>query len=108
MELIHIDFLTIRRVDSDKMVNILIVTDHFTKYAQAYETPKQMAPTVAKTLYENFLVHFGWPTNIVTDQGKTFESKLVKELCTLAQVHKLCTTPYQPECHGACEGLTPL
>ena len=50
-----------------------------------------------------FLVHYRWPTNILTDQGKTFESKLIKELCALAQVHKLCTSPYQPESNEACE-----
>ena len=33
-----------------------------------------MAPAVEETLYENFLVHFGWTTNILTDQGKTFET----------------------------------
>ena len=85
------------------MVHILIVTDHFTKYAQAYVTPNQTAAVVAKTLWENFLVHYGWPANILTDQGKTFESKLIKELCALVQVCKLRTTPYWPESNGACE-----
>ena len=41
MELIHLDFLTLGgNVEDTKNVNILIVTDHFTKYAQAYITPK--------------------------------------------------------------------
>ena len=62
-----------------------------------------MAPVVAKTLWENFFVHYIWPENILTDQGKTFESKLIKELRALAQVCKLCTTPYWPESNGACE-----
>ena len=34
-------------------VNILIVTDHFTKYAQAYIIHKQTALVVAQTLWEN-------------------------------------------------------
>ena len=57
LELIHIDFLTIGRVESNKLINLLVVTDHFTKCAQAYVTPNQMAKVVAKTLWENFLVH---------------------------------------------------
>ena len=97
------DFLTIGRVESNKLINILVVTDHFTKYAQAYITPNQMAKVVAKTLWENFLVHYGWPTKILTDQGKTFESSLVKELCNLAQVRKIRTTLYRPQTNGACE-----
>ena len=41
MELIHLDFLMLGGKAGDtKSVNILVVTDHFTKYAQAYITPK--------------------------------------------------------------------
>ena len=48
MELIHLDFLTLGgKVWDTKSVNILIVTDHFTKYTQAYITPKQTAIVVA-------------------------------------------------------------
>ena len=41
MELIHLDFLTLGGKTGDtKSTNILAVTGHFTKYAQAYITPK--------------------------------------------------------------------
>ena len=51
MELVHLDSLTLGGKAGDhKNVNTLIVTDHFTKYAQAYITPKQTAVVVAKTL----------------------------------------------------------
>ena len=76
---------------------------HFTKYAQAYVTPKQTALVVAWTLWENFLVHYGWPEKILTDQGKSFENSLIRELCKLAQGKKLCTSPYQPETNWQCE-----
>ena len=76
----------------------MVVTDHFTRYTQAYITPKQTASVVAKMLWDQFLVHYGWPTKLLTDQGKSFENQLVRELCSLAQVQKLCTTLY-----GSCE-----
>ena len=60
-----------------KVLMSLIVTDHFTKYAQAYVTPQQTAVMVAKTLWETFLVHYGWPEKILTDQGKSFENNLI-------------------------------
>ena len=48
MELVHLDFLMlIGKVDDSKSVNILIVMDHFTKYAEAYVTSKQTAVVVA-------------------------------------------------------------
>ena len=48
---------------------------------------------VAQTLWENFLVHYGWPEDILID----------KELCELAQEKKLHTSPYHPETNGQCE-----
>ena len=100
----HLDFLTLGgTTDYSKSINVLIVTDHFTKYAQAYVTPKQTAVIVAKTVCENFLVHYGWPKKILTDQGKSFENNLIWELCELAQVKKLCTSLYHSETNGQCE-----
>ena len=55
LELVHMDFITIEtKNDSSKNVNVLVITDHFTRYAVAYMTLKQMATIVAKTLWENF------------------------------------------------------
>ena len=43
LELIHMDFVMIESGTSDKEVNILIVTYHFTRYVQAYVTKWQTA-----------------------------------------------------------------
>ena len=103
LELVHLDFLTIRKEGTEKAINIMVITDHFTRYAQAYITLKQTALVVAKTLWDQFLVHYGWPTKILTDQGKSFENQLIRELCSLAQVQKLHTTPYRPQTNGSCK-----
>ena len=104
LELKQLGFLTLGgKADDNRSVNILIVTDHFTKYAQAYVTLKQMAPVVAQTLWENFLVHYGWPEKNLTDHGKSFENNLLRELCKLAHIKKLHTSPYHPETNGQCE-----
>ena len=103
MELVHMDFVTIGKIGETKLLNILVITNHFTKYAQAFVTPKQTAPVVAKTLWEQYLVHYGWPSQIMTDQGRSFKSSLIKELCTLAQTKKIRTTPNRLESNGACE-----
>ena len=77
MELIHLDFLMLGGKAGDaKSINILVITDHFTKYAQAYITQKQTAIVVACALWENFLVHYGWLEKILTDQGKSYENNL--------------------------------
>ena len=57
LELIHLDFLTLAGKTRDvKSTNIMVITDHFTRYAQAYVTSKQTAVVVACTLWKNFLV----------------------------------------------------
>ena len=44
LELIHMDYLKIESNQIDKDVHILIVTDHFTRFAQAFMTPNETAP----------------------------------------------------------------
>ena len=39
MEIVHMDFLVIGwKKDPDKEINVLVVTDHFTRYTQAFVT----------------------------------------------------------------------
>ena len=103
LEIIHMDFLTIESGKIDKDVNVLVVTDYFTRYAQTFITTSQTASVVAKTLWEKFFVHYGLPEKILSDQGHNFESSLISELCKLCQVKKLQTMPYRPQTNGQCE-----
>ena len=95
MELVCIDYLSIEP-DSHNTKDVLVITDHFTKYAVAIPTKDQKATTVAKTLWEQFFVHYGFPERLLSDQGRDFESQLIKELCALAGITKVRTTPYHP------------
>ena len=109
MEIIHIDFLVIgSKKDVNKEINVLVITDHFTRYAQAFVTTSQTTHTVAVTLYEKFLVHYGWPEKLHSDQAGNFESNLIAELCKIAQVQKIRMRPYHPEGNAQCEGSIKL
>ena len=60
MEIVHADFLIIRgKKDIRKDINILVVTDHFMRYAQAYMTNSQAAVTAAKTLFDEYFTRYG-------------------------------------------------
>ena len=95
MELVCIDYLSLEP-DSKNTKDILVITDHFTKYAVALPTKDQKATTVAKCLWEQFLIHYGFPERILSDQGRDFESQLIHELCALAGIKKTRTSPYHP------------
>ena len=85
MELVHIDFLQIKSCNG-KIEDVLVATDHFTKYAQAYPCRNQKATTTARVLWEQFIRHYGFPQKIISDQGRNFESQLIKDLCAMALV----------------------
>ena len=36
LELVHIDFLTIKSDNTDKWINVLVISDHFMCYKQAF------------------------------------------------------------------------
>lgn len=46
---------------------------------------------------------FGVPARIHSDQGRSFESSFIQQLCSLYQVEKSHTTPWHPAGNGQCE-----
>ena len=102
LQIIHMDFLQIGS-KKDKNNNVLVITDHFTRYSQAYVTLNQQAVTVVKVFIDKFVTNYGWPEKILMDQGSSFEGVLFKELCNQARIQKMRTTPYHPMTNGQSE-----
>ena len=80
-----------------------MITDHFSRYAQAIPTRNQKATTTAKVLFENFFLHYGFPAVLHSDKGANFESKVIRKPCEIAGVKKSRTTPYHPMVNGMVE-----
>ena len=55
LELVHLDYLQIEP-SKGNTENVLIVTDHFTRYAQACPSRTQTALETAKLLWNNFII----------------------------------------------------
>ena len=102
LELVHIDYLSLEP-SKGNIEDVLVITDHFTRYALAYPSKTQTAQATARILWDNFICHYGFPEKFISDQGRNFESDLIKELCKIAGVKKLHTTPYHPQGNGQCE-----
>jgi transposase InsO family protein len=85
------------------MKYVLVVTDCFTKFMEAYAMPDMLASTVARTLVREFFTKFGVPLELHSDQGTNFESALFGDVCTLLGVKKTRTTPFRPQSDGQSE-----
>ncbi|XP_052464763.1 uncharacterized protein LOC128021529 [Carassius gibelio] len=102
LDIVAIDF-TLLEPSTSGMENVLIMTDVFSKYTQAIPTKDQTAKTVARVLVERWFYLFGVPRQLHSDQGRCFESHLIKELCEIYGIAKTHTTPYHPQGNGQCE-----
>ena len=100
--LVHLDFLCLEP-GKGLEENVLEVTNHFTRYAQAYVTRTKTAQTTAKTLWDKFIIHYGLPEKILSDQGRNFVSQLVADLCMLIGTQMIQTSPYHLQTNGQCE-----
>ena len=72
LDLLCIDFL---KVDPsrDSKENILVLTDAFTKFSQAFVTNNQKALTVTKILVEKWFYMYGIPAHVHSDRAKVLK-----------------------------------
>ena len=103
LELVHMDFTSVEStMELNKppcVKNVLIITDHFTRYALAMVTKDQTTKTIMRILYGRFIVVFGVPAKILSDHRANFTSTLVEELCTTFRIQKYRMTAYHEQCN---------
>lgn len=93
LELVCIDFWTAE--DSKNCpIDVLVITDHFTKLALAFYCPDQTAKQMAQRLWDNFFCYYGFPERIHSDQDANFESELIAALLQVSSVKKSHTAAY--------------
>ena len=107
LELVHLDYTSIESTmelnKSPVVKNVLVITDHFMRYALVVVMKDQTAKTVAKVFYEHFIAVFGVPMKLLSDRGANFMSALVEELCATFSIQKCHTTAYHAQCNGEVE-----
>ena len=107
LQLVHLNFTSFEITTSlnkmPKVKNVLVIVDHFTRYTRAYVTKDQKSLNAAKILYEGFILIFGAPERILTDQGKAFTSEVVGQLCSQFGISQSKTMAYHPKVNGQVE-----
>ena len=84
-------------------IYVLTVIDHFTKWVEMFPMRNQEAATVAKLLVDRVFCTHGCPIQILTDQGRNFESDLFREVCKRLSIDKVRTSAYKPSTNGNIE-----
>ena len=102
LDLLCIDFL---KVDPsrDSKENILVLTDAFTKFSQAFVTNNQKALTIAKVLVKKWFYVYGMLARIHSDKGRSFESAIITQLYSMYNIKQSTTTPYNLHGNSICE-----
>jgi len=101
---IHIDLIG-PLPPSDGKIYCLTCIDRFTSWMEVIPIGSITAETVAKNFYNHWITRFGVPIQVITDQGRQFESELFRSLAKLCGAKITHTTPYHPQCNGKIERL---
>ncbi|KAG1369131.1 hypothetical protein G6F61_012599 [Rhizopus arrhizus] len=101
----HLDF--IGELPTTKNGNrwLLTAVDYSTNWPIARAVPEASAEAVADFLYEEIVMRFGCPSEIVTDRGANFLSKLVKHYTERVKITHRMTSAFHPRSNGKCERL---
>ena len=107
MDLVHIDLVgmevTVETKKKPMVQKILVVTDHFSRFIQAYKVKDKRAITIAKCLYENYFRHYRFPRCLLSDQGTEFCNAKLDEMCIDLNIKKLHMSPYHLQMNSTIE-----
>jgi len=98
MQIVAVDILGPLPKSVAKNSYVLVASDYFTKWMEAYAIPNQVAFTVARKLTDEMFRRLSPPDQLHSDQGKQFEAEVLREICRILEIKKTRTTPYHSQC----------
>ena len=85
--------------------NILVVTDLFTKWVEAFPLRDITSTTLATVLVDEIITRYGVPAYLHSDQGANLWSEVIKTICKLLGMEQTRTSVYHPQANGQVEGF---
>lgn len=102
-ELISIDFVGPMKHKSEDFHYILVIIDHFTRWAITVPTKGQTAEIVAQSLLDEVYNRFGVPKRLLSDRGSVFIGELLTALNKHLGITRLLTSSHHPQTNGMVE-----
>ncbi|XP_071941068.1 uncharacterized protein [Antedon mediterranea] len=99
---VGIDILGPLKRSKNRKAYILTICDYATRFPFAVPLSNIEAKTVADALILVFK-DFGFPSQILSDQGTNFTSRLMKQLSDLLQIEQMTSTPFHQQTNGLVE-----
>ena len=79
---------------------VLVMIDHFTKYAEAVSCITASAEETCDHVINTWIARHGCPMTVQSNVGTAFVEKLTKELMRRSQVAQAHSTTYRPQTNG--------
>ena len=80
-----------------------MATDYLAKWVEAKAMVKNDVRTIAKFLYEYVFARYGFPIEIVSDEGVHFVNEVIEFLLNEFMVIHRKSAPYHPQANGQVE-----
>lgn len=104
-ELVAMDVLEISPASKRGNRKVLVIGDTFMRFCVAVPLKNELAETVARAVLNYWVLSFGPPEKLLSDRGKTFVGKVIKNMCEAIGTKKISTSPYHPQTDGMIERM---
>ncbi|GFX71021.1 transposon Tf2-6 polyprotein [Trichonephila clavipes] len=97
-EIVTLDLLgpyPVSRVRRNRYV--LVITDHFSKWAEIIPLKKASARVIADNFFNNYISRFGAPIKLISDNGPQFISDIFENLSERLGIRHVKTVDYRPQ-----------
>ena len=104
-ELMGMDILTNLNETLDGYKHIVVLTDYYTKWPEAFAVKDHSAKTLAQIIVKEIMSRHGAPERIITDRGQDFMLDMYRQVMELIGMKHSPMTLYHPQMDGQTERM---
>ena len=100
---IAIDLVTECKTSTSGNKHMLTITDHLTRWPEAFSIPDKSADTIVSTFINEYLPVHMCPWYILSDNGTEFKNSLTDQVLQQLGTDRIFSAPYHPQSNGNLE-----